>query len=81
MGRAMVEWNQRVTELTLASARDAIRLLAALKAGCPGARVIIVANKVAPSGSEISRKDFETSIERVIDIMIPLGVSPTNYEF
>lgn len=61
-----------VTELTLASARDAIRLLAALKAGCPGARVIIVANKVPPSGSEISRKDFETSIERPIDIVVPL---------
>lgn len=61
-----------VTELTLASARDAIRLLSALKSACPGARVIVVANKVPASGSEISRKDFETSIERTIDIVIPL---------
>ncbi|MFM6854262.1 MAG: CpaE family protein [Sphingopyxis sp.] len=60
-----------VTELTLASARDAIRLLAAFKSTCPAARVIIVANKVAPTGSEISRKDFETSIERTIDIVVP----------
>ncbi len=60
-----------VTELTLAAARDTIRLLAALKSTCPGARVIIVANKVPPT-AEISRKDFETSIERSIDVVVPL---------
>lgn len=59
-----------VTELTLASARDAIRLLAGFKSTCPGARVILVANKVPASGGEISRKDFESSIERPIDIII-----------
>lgn len=63
-----------VTELTLASARDTIRLLAALKSCCPGARVVIVANKVPPTGAEISRKDFETSIERAIDIVVPLDM-------
>jgi pilus assembly protein CpaE len=60
-----------VTELTLAAARDTIRLLAALKTTCPGARIMIVANKVPPA-AEISRKDFETSIERSIDIVVPL---------
>lgn len=60
-----------VTELTLASARDAIRLLAGFKSTCPGARVILVANKVLSGGGEISRKDFESSIERPIDIIVP----------
>ncbi len=61
-----------VTELTLASARDAIRLLSGFKSTCPGARIIIVANKVLAAGGEISRRDFESSIERTIDIVIPL---------
>jgi pilus assembly protein CpaE len=61
-----------VTELTLAAARDTIRLLASLKSLCPGARVILVANKVPPTGAEISRKDFETSIERAVDFVVPL---------
>lgn len=60
-----------VTELTLASARDAIRLLAWLKANAPVARVLVVANKVQPSALEIGRSDFETTIERKIDFMIP----------
>ncbi len=60
-----------VTELTLASARDAIRLLASFKSTCPGAKIVLVANKVPASGSEISRKDFEQSIERSLDILVP----------
>lgn len=60
-----------VTELTLSGARDAIRLLAAFKAGCPAARVIVVANRVQPQPGELTRKDFENSIERPIDILIP----------
>jgi pilus assembly protein CpaE len=60
-----------VTELTLSSARDAIRLLSGFKSSCPGAEIIIVANKVPASGAEISRKDFETSIERSVDVVIP----------
>jgi pilus assembly protein CpaE len=60
-----------VTELTLAAARDTIRLLATLKTVCPSARIVVVANKVQAGGSEISRKDFENSIERSIDFMIP----------
>ena len=60
-----------VTELTLASARDAIRLLAGFKSMCPSAQAILVANKVPGAGGEISRKDFENSIERQIDFLIP----------
>lgn len=60
-----------VTELTLAAARDTIRLLASFKSTCPGAKVIVVANKVASGNPEISRKDFEATIERQVDILIP----------
>jgi pilus assembly protein CpaE len=62
-----------VVEFTLAAARDAIRILSWLKANAPQSRVIIVANKVQPGGvQEVSRKDFEQSIERKIDIVLPL---------
>lgn len=61
-----------VTELTLVGTRDTIRLLSWLKANAPAARVLIVANKVAAQGTEIGRKDFEGSIERKIDIALPL---------
>jgi pilus assembly protein CpaE len=60
-----------VTELTLAAARDTIRLLSWLKANSPGATVTIVANRVQASVGEISRKEFEDSIERKIDIAVP----------
>ncbi len=61
-----------VTELTLASARDAIRLLSWLKSNAPQSSVIVVANRVPTSGAgEISRKDFESSIERKIDFVVP----------
>jgi pilus assembly protein CpaE len=60
-----------VTELTLASARDCIRLLSWLKSHAAQSKVYVVANKVQTSNLEISRQDFETSIERPIDIMIP----------
>ncbi len=61
-----------VTELTLASARDTIRLLSWLKTNAPQSTVIVVANRVATSGTgEISRKDFESSIERKIDYVVP----------
>lgn len=61
-----------VTEMTLAAARDSIRILSWLKTNAPQAQVIVVANKVHGSGNvEISRKDFEGSIERKIDYIIP----------
>jgi pilus assembly protein CpaE len=58
-------------ELTLAATRDAIRVLSWLKANAPQAKVIVVANRVPSGATEISRKDFEQSIERTIDIVIP----------
>ncbi|MBA3896855.1 MAG: pilus assembly protein CpaE [Sphingomonadaceae bacterium] len=62
-----------VTELTLASARDVIRLLSWLKSNAPQSSVIVVANRVPISGGlEISRKDFEASIERKVDFIVPV---------
>jgi pilus assembly protein CpaE len=60
-----------VCELTLASARDVIRILAWLKSNAPQTQVLLVANRVAPTGGEVSRKEFETSVERKVDLVIP----------
>jgi pilus assembly protein CpaE len=62
-----------VTELTLAAARDVIRILSWLKSNAPQSRVMVVANRVPVTGApEVSRKEFETSIERKVDMVIPL---------
>ena len=61
-----------VVEFTLAATRDTIRLLSWLKANAPQCRVIVVANRAAhASALEVSRKDFEQSIERSVDVVIP----------
>ncbi len=60
-----------VSDVTLAAARDTIRLLSWFKQNIPGARVILVANKFQNAIGELSRKEFESSIERAIDIVIP----------
>jgi pilus assembly protein CpaE len=59
-----------VCELTLAATRDTIRILAWLKSNAPQTKVIVAANRVPSGGAlEISRKDFEQSIERGIDLV------------
>ena len=61
-----------VSELTLAATRDTIRILAWLKTNAPQTKVIVVSNRVPSGGAlEISKKDFEQSIERSIDIVFP----------
>ncbi|WP_033073061.1 pilus assembly protein CpaE [Sphingopyxis sp. MWB1] len=60
-----------VSDVTLAAARDTIRLLSWFKQNVPSARVILVANKFQTSVGELSRKEFESSIEREIDIVVP----------
>ncbi len=60
-----------VSDVTLAAARDTIRLLSWFKQNVPGARVVLVANKFQSAVGELSRKEFESSIERQIDIVIP----------
>lgn len=61
-----------VTELTLASARDTIRILSWLKTNAPGAQPMIVCNKMQTGAAEISKADFEASIERKINYQIAL---------
>jgi pilus assembly protein CpaE len=61
-----------VTELTLAAARDAIRIISWFKSNAPHTQLIVVANRVPTGALEITRKDFEGSIERKIDYVIPL---------
>jgi len=60
-----------VSDVTLAAARDTIRLLSWFKQNVPGARVILVANKFQSTIGELSRKEFESSIERDVDVTIP----------
>ncbi|HST35832.1 MAG TPA: pilus assembly protein CpaE [Allosphingosinicella sp.] len=60
-----------VTEFTLAGTRDTIRILSWLKANAPQARVLVVANRTQAQIQEVSRKDFEHSIERKVDIVLP----------
>lgn len=61
-----------VTEFTLAAARDTIRILSWLKSNAPQTQVIVIANRVHANGQlEITRKDFEGSIERKIDYTMP----------
>jgi pilus assembly protein CpaE len=62
------------TEMTLASARDTIRILSWLKANAAHARPIVVANKVQTAVAEITKADFEASIERKINFTIPFDL-------
>jgi pilus assembly protein CpaE len=62
-----------VTELNLACTRDTIRFLGFLKAAANNIRLHIVCNKVQSGqpGPEVSKRDFESSIERAADFFIP----------
>lgn len=61
-----------VTEQTLAATRDTIRLLAFLKDVAPKTKVSVVINNCRGMvGDEVSMKDFETSIERKVDYILP----------
>jgi pilus assembly protein CpaE len=63
-----------VVEMTLASARDAIRILSWLKTNASHVQPIVIANKVQGGVAEISKADFEASIERKIGFSIPYDV-------
>ena len=60
-----------MAEMTLASARDPIRILSWLKTNAAHTHTMVVANKVQSGAAEISKADFEASIEREIDFSIP----------
>jgi pilus assembly protein CpaE len=46
-------------------------MLSWLRTNAPQMKLLVVANKVQANALEISRKDFEQSIERKIDISLP----------
>ena len=60
-----------VCEFTLASARDTIRILSWLKTHAPHAQPLLLANRVQNGLSEITRGDYEASVERKVDFVIP----------
>lgn len=61
-----------VTDLSLAAARDTIRLLNFVKEIAPSAKVYVAVNGLGQNGPvEVDQKDFEASIERKIDWLIP----------
>lgn len=61
-----------VSDLTLASTRDTIRILAHLKLTAPEARVHMVINRAQVNGqNEVDPRDFIASVEHNIDITIP----------
>lgn len=61
-----------VTDLTLAAARDTLRLIGFINAQAPNAKVHLVANKLPPQGqTEVSRQDFEASVECKIVAELP----------
>ena len=68
-----------VSELTLAGARDSIRILSWLKSNVPHAPVLLVANKIHPNVAEISRADFEASVERKISHAIPFDIKAATH--
>ncbi|WP_308911468.1 AAA family ATPase [Pseudokordiimonas caeni] len=61
-----------VTDFSLRSARDCIRLMSHIKSVKPDATVHVVASMTVPGQNEVEEKDFETSIEAPVVISIPL---------
>lgn len=61
-----------VTDLTLAAARDTLRLIGFINTQAPNAKIHLVANKVPPQGqTEVSRQDFENSVEHKFVAEVP----------
>lgn len=61
-----------VTDLSLAATRDCMRLLAFIKETAGQAQVRVVANRAQGGGTnEVEQKDFEASIERKVDWLLP----------
>ncbi len=62
-----------VSDLSLASTRDTIRLLSHLKLAAQNARIHLVVNRAATSANtnEVDPRDFAASVEHEIDVTIP----------
>jgi hypothetical protein len=63
-----------VIDPTLAAVRHAIRLLKGLGAEEIGRQTIVVLNRRwAPGDGDLSLKDIETALKRVVDVTVPFG--------
>ncbi len=60
-----------VSDLSLPSVRDTLRLLAFLKETAPTAKVSVLANRVSGGKGQISRGEFERGIEAKIAYIVP----------
>lgn len=61
-----------VTDLSLAATRDCMRLLSFIKDNGAQANLRVIANRcLGPGACEVERNDFEASIERKIDWLLP----------
>lgn len=60
-----------VSDLSLPSVRDTLRLLAFLKETAPTAKVSITANRVTGGKGQISKSEFERGIEAKVSYIVP----------
>jgi pilus assembly protein CpaE len=60
-----------VSDYSLTSARDCIRLLSHIKNAAPSAKVHIVTCRQGQNADEVDSKDFENSIEKTVDVSMP----------
>ena len=61
-----------VSDLTLASTRDTIRLFSHLKLAAQNAKISLVINRSASgTGNEVDIRDYEASVEHAVDVTIP----------
>ncbi|MEO0411595.1 MAG: pilus assembly protein CpaE [Pseudomonadota bacterium] len=65
-----------VSDLSLTGARDTIRLLQFFKENAPKAAIHLVLNKVSANSSEMTKADFEQSVERKVDLALGLDSKP-----
>jgi pilus assembly protein CpaE len=65
-----------VTELTLPGLRDTARLLALIEDAAPGARTLVIANRVPKGTPDVARREFEQELRRPIDVMLPAEDKP-----
>ncbi len=61
-----------VTDMSLAATRDTIRMLNYIKDIAPSSNVKLLANRLGSGGPvEVDQKDFEASVERKVDWILP----------
>ncbi|MEM1020285.1 MAG: pilus assembly protein CpaE [Sphingomonadales bacterium] len=65
-----------VSDLSLTSARDTIRMLQYFSEQAPKAKVHLILNKVATTVCEMTKADFEQSVERKVDLVLPYDPKP-----